>query len=154
MITIRRLVKVELQSVFEAGLAIFQPLPSEQHAYHDLRVWKEFLDQGAVVLGAYADDRLGGFVFVKREASDHFHIWLAGVLPEMRRQGLLRSLLKKVETISHEEGVTRLTINTYPKRFPEMYQLLPSFGFQVDRMEVHDVDGVLMEKSFFSKAIS
>jgi hypothetical protein len=45
MITIRRLVKVELQAVFEAGLAIFQPLPSEQHTYHDLRVWKEFMDK-------------------------------------------------------------------------------------------------------------
>lgn len=151
MITIRRLVKVELQAVFEAGLAIFQPLPSEQHTYHDLRVWKEFMDQGAVVLGAYADDRLGGFLFAKREAPDHFHIWLAGVLPEMRRQGLLRSLLTTMESTAQEEGVTKLTINTYAKRFPEMYQLLPSFGFQLDRTEEQEVSGQMMEKSFFSK---
>jgi GNAT superfamily N-acetyltransferase len=111
------------------------------------------MDQGSVVLGAYADDHLGGFLFAKREAPDHFHIWLAGVFPEMRRQGLLRSLLTAMEAAAHEEGVTKLTINTYAKRFPVMFQALPNFGFHLDRTEEQEVSGQMLEKSFFSKTI-
>ena len=153
MTTIRRLVKVELQPVFDASLEIFQPLPSEQHTYHDLRIWKELMDQGAIVLGAYADEHLGGFLFAKRIDTGHLHIWLAGVIPDKRRQGLLRALLKKIESIAAEEGVTTLTINTYAKRFPEMFQLLPSFGFHLERTEEQEVSGQMLTKSFFSKVL-
>lgn len=48
-----------------------------------------------------------------------WHIWLCGTLPQYRGKGVLTSLLMRFFHV--HDDVNILTVCTYPKRFPAMY---------------------------------
>ncbi|KAL0945943.1 hypothetical protein HGRIS_012222 [Hohenbuehelia grisea] len=65
-------------------------------------------------------------------ALETMHIWLAGVLPEFRRQGLLEQMVVKLmeEMMGIEEN---LTVCTVPARFPAMWGWLKGRGWAVEK---------------------
>ena len=78
-------------------------------------------------------------MFLYHKSPSHLHIWLAGTCPEFRRQGamtlMFNTLLEKTVT----RTVSKLTLNTYPEKFPSMFRLATrKWGMEVVNSNLAD----------------
>lgn len=59
-----------------------------------------------------------------------FYLWMAGVKPDFRRQGVMSALLEEIETIAKDRGYDEVKIKTRNGR-KAMRHLLIDHGYQV-----------------------
>ena len=70
-----------------------------------------------------------GFLIAYALDKETYYNWLMGVLPEFRRKGYGRQLIKKFETIAGDKGYTAVQVKTMEK-FSAMRHLLAEMKYQ------------------------
>ncbi|KAH9945740.1 hypothetical protein B0H21DRAFT_822820 [Amylocystis lapponica] len=117
---------------------IFSPDPDSKYA--SLALWQERLSYPSSVIIYLSPPSLPtepvAFVFAYPrthavpliDGEQHStHIWLAGVMPQRRKEGCLAQMVDAMEYTS------ALTVCTTPARFPDMWNWLMHRGWTVER---------------------
>jgi GNAT superfamily N-acetyltransferase len=155
----------ELQPILDLSNQIFGVEASAEGTHHSsLSEWvRRLSDAQAFIASAATLDREStskqpvGFMFVHPKqhtanAEPVLHIWLAGVLPAYRGEGVFHRLMTMVEEHALQFGAARISVATYPKRFEKMYSILSKTGWEV----TNDLDDgkILLMKSLHRSADS
>ena len=86
-------------------------------------------DSRALVTAGYADGIAAGYLLgYDRDGDGSFYVWMAGVLPDHRQQGVLSSLMEYQSQWAKESGYNTLRIKTRNNR-REMLRFLVKQGF-------------------------
>jgi ribosomal protein S18 acetylase RimI-like enzyme len=96
--------------------------------YSDEKLWIKNLKHGKIYL---VDNK--GFLFVYKK-DKYIHIWLCGVLPKYRKQGIFTKLIDEFKEDPYFSGEI-VTISTIPNKFPEMYNWIMGKGFDLIKIE-------------------
>ncbi len=100
-----------------------------------------------LVIVAYADDRPVGYL-VGYDSDGDFYCWLAGVLPEFRKNGILKSMMGYMYYWAKLRGYGKIKIKTRNKR-REMLSYLVSNGFsfvKISRRVDPEENRILLER--------
>ena len=119
-----RIEKVSLEAVDvirEMNVAIFD----------EERIINTFEREDLILLIAWMGDVPAGFKIGYRENRFVYYSAKGGVLPEFRRQGLARQLLRFMMDEARERGYVRFTYDTFPNRDRGMTVLGLNEGFRV-----------------------
>lgn len=113
---------------------------------------------GGILLAAFIKDQIAGYVFAyeRQPKTKNIHCWMAGVKKEFRRRGVLKKLMAQLTKVARKKGYKRLTINTYPKRFPHMFNFLTTHGYNLYKKETKEWRGwpsQIVTKTFFRQDI-
>lgn len=127
-----------LPAVIELSNSIFSADPGSKYA--SLAIWQQRLSlpSSAVLYLSPSSQpkRPVAFLFAHPRAHDlsltqgepeSLHVWLAGVLPEHRKEGCLSRLMSALDHVSV------LTVCTVPVHYPDMWQWLIKRGWSVER---------------------
>lgn len=113
---IKELTKKDIAAAIDLDLSIVETGKGKSDPYHDVQKWRHYLDDGGILLGAFVNSNLIGYLMSRRESKRHFHVWMGGIKPEFRRRSLMTKLLEVLENRLKKEGYRRLTVNTYEKK--------------------------------------
>jgi len=73
--------------------------------------FEEFLkDKNPEIVVGYSEDKPIGFI-VSYTEGDHLKIWVIGVDPGFRRQGIFRAMHKYCETIAKNKGLSKIELD-------------------------------------------
>jgi ribosomal protein S18 acetylase RimI-like enzyme len=152
---IKQLYETDFAEVIDLSLSIFKPKAGKNDRYHNINNWKEYFRQKGILLGAFVNNKLAGYLFCyEREPNKNtLHCWMAGVAEKHRRQGMLKKLTSKLTKILREKDYKAFTINTWPKKFPSMYAYLTKYGYEKYKEEEKEWEGKKTIKAFFRKNI-
>lgn len=103
----------EDQTLLNDAISVHQGIPEFQY---NSTIREQFLERlervrRSIILVAYVDQCPAGYV-IGYERYNSYYIWLAGVLPVYRRQGILVQLFKHVEQWAQDQQYHSLTIKT------------------------------------------
>ena len=129
-----------LPTVLRLSNRIFNASPQSKYASFD--EWNRRLSiSGAVIVYLaprsdhtipvsflFAHPRLHAPPLVCGEENS-LHIWLAGVLPERRKEGCLARMVESL----HSQRSSRLSICTTPELYPDMWRWVTARGWTVER---------------------
>jgi len=156
MVKIRELFEADIPQVIGLSLKVFKPKKDRKDPYHNLEKWREYFKQGGILLGAFVNKQLAGYLFCyeREPGKNNLHCWMAGVAEKYRRQGLLKKLISKIKKILKEKGYKTFTINTWPEKFPAMYAYLTKYGYKKYKEEEKEWEGKQTLKVFFRKDLN
>lgn len=155
VVKIKRLSELDIPRAIELSLLVFKPKEGEKERHHQPKKWKEHFRKGGVLLGAFVDNQLVGFIFgyEKEPGKETFHCWMGGVAEKYRQRGILKKLVRGLMKLLRQKGYKTLTLNTYPEKFPAMFAYLNKYNYEFCREEEADWDGRKVVKAFFQKKI-
>ena len=129
----------EIRTVLNLSNRIFNIDLTQPQTHHStLQGWQERLSHPVSIVIFAADTSTPGpfaFIFAHPRPLDKngepatLHIWLAGVLPSQQGTGLFPMLMAGVEERAREHGIPRLSVATFPDKFPKMYNILQKTGW-------------------------
>ncbi|KDO24391.1 hypothetical protein SPRG_10468 [Saprolegnia parasitica CBS 223.65] len=118
----------DVETVFAVSVAVF----GGEDEKHGLAEWRRRLRamHGRIFYVQANDGSVLGFVFVHAHATSAktMHVWIAATHPCARRQGVMRRLFQHCRRIFGGDHA-RLTVNTFPARFPHMPPFLTALGY-------------------------
>ena len=103
-----------------------------------------------IVISRSESEQILGFKIGYELSDSVFYSWLGGVLPEFRRKGIARSLLKNQHAWCIKNGYTLIRTKTQLHNY-SMYNLNRSMGFHVIG---NDVTNPLQHKIIMSKILT
>lgn len=104
-----------------------------------------------ILLVAFADNAPAGYLIAYEKPKEEcMYVWMAGVVPEYRRSGVLTELMEYVEEWSRESGYGLLRIKTRNSR-REMLSFLVKRGFMF--YDVHARDEVINNRILLEKPL-
>jgi hypothetical protein len=121
-----------LVPAFEFSVTEFQKILGNlgSHDASNLEHWKILLTQknGRIYIAKESGKIIAGLIFIYEKKNDTKHIWLAITAAKWRRHGVMKCLFDFA--INHlPEIVVQLTVNTCPKKFPNMPKFLEKQEF-------------------------
>jgi len=136
-------------SLFDDAFSIHQQIPEFQI---DSTTYDQLLERiknvkHPLIMVAYVDNQPVGYL-MGYERYSSFYIWITGVLPSHRRQGILVQLMNRVEQSAVNRNYHSLTIKTR-NSFKSMLIFLISHDFKlIDIDKRHSVDShrLILEK--------
>jgi len=136
-------------SLFDDAFFIHQQIPEFQI---DSTTYDQLLERiknvkHPLIMVAYVDNQPVGYL-MGYERYSSFYIWITGVLPSHRRQGILVQLMNRVEQSAVKRNYHSLTIKTR-NSFKSMLIFLISHDFKlIDIDKRHSVDShrLILEK--------
>jgi ribosomal protein S18 acetylase RimI-like enzyme len=136
------------ESSLEAAAAIHMRIPEFES--YDLQYYRERCANSEVlVLAAFNGDIPAGYLMgYDRYKDGSFYCWMAGVVPEFRRSGVLNSMMNQMIKWARSKGYRKIKIKTRNSR-REMLAYLVKNGFyivRVSRREPLSETRILMEK--------
>ena len=155
MIVIKQLDEKDFPEVIKLSLSIFKPKAGKQDRYHNIQRWKKYFKHKGILLGAFINKKLVGYLFCyQRESNQNsLHCWAAGVDKKYRQKGILKKLISKLIKILKEKNYKALTINTWPEKFPEMYAYLTKYGYEEYKKQEKTWENKKTLKVFFRKKV-
>ena len=136
------------ESLLETAVSMHEKIPEfdEQGlGYYEDRID----DKKSLVIIAYIDDEPAGYLIGYDKSGDgSFYCWLAGVLPEFRKKGVLKKMMNYLYDWAKRKGYKKIFIKTRNKR-KEMLSYLVKNGFdvvKVSKREPQAENRILMEK--------
>jgi ribosomal protein S18 acetylase RimI-like enzyme len=155
MLDVKELSENDIPQVLLLSQQIFNPPEAESDYHHLLSVWQEHYKNDGLILGAYLNEELSGFVcfYEKENGSGSYHCWMAGVAETARGRGILKSLITRAEEIAREKGYTHISINTYPEKYPAMFHYLQKYNYLQYKVEDREWQGKMTKKAFFRKLL-
>ena len=144
----------EDRSLLDDALSVHRGIPEFQHDPHIRDQWLERLDQvqQSIFLVAYVDQCPAGYL-IGYERYNSYYIWLAGVLPSYRRQGLLVQLLQPLEQWAIQKQYPSLTIKTR-NSFKSMLLFLIVHDFKlidIDKRDSVDSHRLVLKKELVTR---
>ncbi|WP_410013064.1 GNAT family N-acetyltransferase [Sodalis sp. C49] len=119
---------------------LYAQLP-ELNAHHSLMdIEMRLQHRPHQLLIAEINGRPVGFIAGYALNAGEFHLWLAGVLPDFRRQGVARALLAAQETWAKAQGYHTINVNTRSS-FQGMLLFLISNHYLPTRNGTQDDEG-------------
>ena len=105
-----------------------QSVGSIQRA-RSLEVWRDrFHNMNGLLLGTKQSnsEKIVSFMYLYDKSPTQLHVWIAGTCQECRRQGAMSLMFKLALEKASARAVEKVTLNTYPKKFPAMLRLATS----------------------------
>lgn len=139
----------ESLSLFNDAFSIHEQIPEFQidsNTYNQLKTRLEQVKQ-PVIFVAYIDQQPVGYL-IGYERYSAYYIWLAGVLPNNRRQGILVQLMNAIEQWTIKRNYCSLVIKTR-NSFKPMLLFLISHDFKfidIDKRDSADGHRLILEK--------
>ncbi len=107
--------KTDLKEVFAIHKKIPEFTPNPPKTLKEFE--DEIKDKKYLVLTAYCDGKMAGYSIGYDKFSDRsFYIWLCGVIPEYRKQGIFSSLILYQEKWSNQNGYKSIKVKTWNRR--------------------------------------
>ncbi|CAM4751582.1 unnamed protein product [Rotaria magnacalcarata] len=136
-------------SLFNDAFSIHRKIPEFQI---DSTTAKQLIERinnvkHPLILVAYIDNRPVGYL-MGHERYSSFYIWLAGVHPKHRRQGILVQLMNRLEQWAMKENYSSLMVKTR-NSFKSMLLFLISHEFKlidIDKRQSVDTHRLILEK--------
>ena len=124
---IEKAIDSSLVPAFEFSVMEFQKILGDLGSPEatSLEHWKTLLTQknGSIYIAKVTAQTIVGLIFVYEKTNCTRHIWLTITAEKWRRHGVMKSLLDFA--IAHlPEDIVELTVNTCPKKFPNMPKFL------------------------------
>jgi GNAT superfamily N-acetyltransferase len=154
------MVSIEIRedlSLFNHAFSVHQQIPEFQTDSTTYNELNERINnvKHPLILVAYVDNQPVGYL-IGYERYSSFYIWITGLLPNYRRQGIFVQLMDQVEQWAIKESYKSLTIKTR-NCFKSMLRFLISNDFKlIDIEKKHSVDThrLILEKQLIkSEAI-
>lgn len=99
---------------------------SSSQKARSLDVWKNrFHNMNGLLLGARENNsnQIVAFMFLYHKLPSQIHIWLAGTHQDFRCQGAMSMMFKHALAKAKERASEKVTLNTYPDKFPGMFRI-------------------------------
>lgn len=125
-----------LQGVLDLSKIIFKPTSEEELLYHDPNDWKQKISQNGLLITAVSGSRVCGFAICYIKEQGSLHIWNVGVSKDYRNKGIWKSMYEMILDFAKKKGIKRLTLNTYPARFPNMYKFVQKNNFMLIGIDI------------------
>lgn len=140
--------------LFDQAFFIHRQIPEFQI---DSNTYQQLTDrikhvQQLLIFVAYANEEPVGYL-MGYERNESFYIWLAGVLPSHRREGVFVQLMNAIEQWAIERNYRLLTIKTR-NCFKSMLLFLISHDFKLSEIDKrHSIDShrLILEKIIASR---
>lgn len=151
-VTVKEVKQDQIDKTIALSIQIFRPNSEELSRYHARDVWLEHYSHDGLLVGAFVQERMVGFLFayVRMPQQKTSHCWILGVHENYRRHGILERMMDQAFNILRQRGFQFFTLNTYPERFPAMYAFLEKHDFDMIGMTgdmTPENDKVYMRKS-------
>lgn len=146
-------IKLKRISLAEA-VKIDAKIPEFKDRKHETREWferrvKDRKEEDILLLGVYiANSQAGYLIAYDRYKDGSIYCWLAAVVPEFRREGILTLMMEYLETWAKEKGYKRIKIKTKNSRREMLFNLIKSdfmFTKVVEKEKMQDYK-ILLEK--------
>jgi len=116
-------------------MEVHDKIPEFEGAGYDLSAFEERLKGRNRISVAFAGKVPAGYMAsYERSADGSIYCWMAGVVPEYRRNGILTALMDDLEGWAKAEGYKKITIKTRNSR-REMLAFLVRNGFDFTHVE-------------------
>ena len=150
------MIEIELRedfSLFDQVFSLHQQIPEFEidSTTRDRLIQRLHEAKHPITLLAKINGQPVGYV-IGYERYSSYYIWLAGVLPDQRRQGVLAQLIVRMEHWAREHDYSSLTIKTR-NRFKSMLLFLIAKDFQlidIDKRESIDDHRLILQKQLIS----
>jgi GNAT superfamily N-acetyltransferase len=150
------MVSVEIRedlSLFDDAFSIHQQIPEFQIDSTTYKQLNERINnvKHPLILVAYVDNQPVGYL-MGYERYSSFYIWITGVLPNHRRQGVFVQLMNRIEQWALKENYKSLTIKTR-NCFKSMLLFLISNDFKlidIDKKQSIDTHRLILEKQLIN----
>ena len=142
-------------NLFDQAFSIHQQIPEFQinsTTYQQLIERINYVKQPLIFV-AYVEDQPVGYL-MGYERYDSFYIWLAGVLPNHRREGVFVQLMNAIEQWAMKKNYRLLTTKTR-NCFKSMLLFLIAHDFKlsgIDKRDSIDSHRLLLEKLIASRS--
>lgn len=111
--------------------------------YNDENEWLKRIQNGGYFVAANNGETIKGFTVCDVTDEGDFKIWLTGVDPEARGEGVWSKMYEEVVTHAKAKGYKYILLNTFPKKFPAMFSFLQKVNAEIYKEEhVGDFDKV------------
>lgn len=110
----------------------------KETVFNSKEEWLRRIDAGGYFVFCKKGSVVVGYVVCDVVENGDFKIWLAGVDPEFRRQGIWTMLYEDVKQHALSEGRSYVLLNTFPAKFPAMYSFLQSQDAEIYKKELVD----------------
>lgn len=146
------MIQIELReefSLFDQVFSLHQQIPEFEidSTTRDRLIQRLHEAKHPVTLLAKINEQPVGYV-IGYERYSSYYIWLAGVLPDYRRRGVLAQLIVRMELWAREHNYSSLTIKTR-NAFKSMLLFLIAKDFQlidIDKRESIDHHRLILQK--------
>lgn len=135
---------------FETVNKAHKQIPEFDEKHLEERYERKCSANDPVHLVAKKEDELVGYAVCYDKFNDgSYYVWMAGVRPENRREGIMTQIIEKATNIVREKGYSSIKIKTRNER-KEMRHFLTDKGFEVcgyNEKETVDESEILHKKS-------
>lgn len=118
----------------------------KETVFNSKEEWLRRITAGGYFVFCRKESKVVGYAVCDIVENGDFKIWLVGVDPDFRKQGIWTMLYEDVKQHAQSEGRSHVLLNTFPSKFPAMYSFLQSQNAEIYMKEV--VDGA---EKFYAK---
>jgi len=108
---------------------------NQQTIFNSKDEWLRRLGAGGYFVVCTSDTQVIGYAVCDVVENGDLKIWLAGVEPDFRKQGVWTRLYENIVQHAKSEGRTHVLLNTRPSKFPAMYSFLQSQNAEIYKTE-------------------
>lgn len=114
---------------------------------------KRYTNRKRLIIMAYLNDQPAGYLVGYDHFNDNsFYCWMAGVVPEFRRKGILTALMNHQEHWAKQQGYTKIKIKTRNCRKEMIFYLIKNnflFTGVIEHPNIQE-NRILLEKDIHS----
>ena len=101
--------------------------------------------EALIIISFFQGQRAGYMISYDRYGDKSIYCWMAGVISEFRRIGILKAMMDYLEKWAREKGYNKIKIKTRVSR-KEMQGYLKKYGFVFMKKEEEKDDRLFFEK--------
>jgi len=120
------------------AVAVNKQIPEFGEKYQEIHFLRRLQDKEHLIIVAFIAEQPSGYLIAyNRDADGSVYCWRAAVLPQFRRQGVLRTMMAYLEEWAKSRSYTKIKIKTRNKR-RAMLAYLVKYGFNFIRVNPHE----------------
>ena len=119
------------QASIEEAVEVDRKIPEFNKNYFLEKKFKKKLEgKDALILVAYSKNEPVGYIVLYDKGEKNLYAWMGGVLPNYRKKGAWKGLMKEAEKIALEKGYKRISAKSKNKFKPMLIYLLKN-GYSI-----------------------
>lgn len=104
--------------------------------YNNKEGWLAKISNGGYFVACTYDSKVVGYSVCDLTKDGDFKIWLVGVHPDFRKNGIWQSLYLNIKEYALSINHTHILLNTKPSQFPAMWSFLQKNKAEVYKREM------------------